>query len=118
MIKKNETHKRLTKKIKKGDKVIVLSGNDKGNVGTILRIMGDKAIVQGINIKTKHMKPTQQRGQGSIIKIERPIHISNLRVCTDENKPVKLKVVVNEQGSRSFYYKIDGQDVLYRTIKK
>jgi large subunit ribosomal protein L24 len=63
------------------------------------------------------MKPTQQ-GKGSIIKIEKPIHISNLRVCTEDNKPIKLRVRSDEQGNRSFYYKIDGEDVLYRTIKK
>ncbi len=111
-------NKRITKKIRKGDKVIVLSGNDKGNSGTILRIMGDKAIVQGINIRTKHMKPTREQGRGSILKIERPVHISNLKVCTEDNNPVKLKVQVNEQGSRSLYYKRNGEDVLYRTIKK
>jgi len=112
------TVKRLTKKIRKGDKVIVLTGNDKGNSGTVLRVIGEKAIVQGINIKTKHMKPTREQGKGSIIKIERPLHISNLRVCTEDNTPVKLKIQVNEQGHRSLFYNKDGVDVLYRTIKK
>lgn len=118
MTNKQNAAKRESKKFKKGDKVIVLSGNDRGNTGTILRILGDKAIVQGVNIRTRHMKPTRQQGKGSIVKIERPVHISNLRVCTEESKPVKLKVRVDEQGNRSFYYKIDGEDVLYRTIKK
>lgn len=107
-----------SKKIRKGDKVIVLSGNDRGQTGSVLRIIGSKAIVQGINIRKKHVKRSEAHPQGGIIEIEGPIHLSNLQVCTDDNKPVKLKVRVDEHGNRALYYKIDGQDVLYRTIKK
>jgi large subunit ribosomal protein L24 len=111
-------NKNTSKKIRKGDKVIVLTGNDRGQTGSVLRIIGNKAIVQGINIRKKHVKRSEANPKGGIVEIERAIHLSNLQVCTDENQPVKLKVRFDEHGNRALYYKIDGQDVLYRTIKK
>ena len=71
------------KRLKKDDKVIVRSGNNKGMTGNIMRLMGDKVVVQGINIRKKHMKPTQQSPKGSIISVERPIHASNVALCVD-----------------------------------
>lgn len=111
-------NKKISKKIRKGDKVIVLSGNDRGQSGTVLKVMGDKAVVQGVNIRKKHVKRTQENPKGGFLDIERPVHLSNLQVCTQDNKPVKLKIRVDEHGNRALYYKIDGQDVLHRTIKK
>lgn len=113
----NESNK-ASKKIRKGDKVIVLAGNDRGQSGSVLRIIGNKAIVQGINIRKKHVKRSEANPKGGIVDIERPIHLSNLSVCTEDNQPVKLKVRIDERGNRAFYYKVDGQEVLYRTIKK
>jgi large subunit ribosomal protein L24 len=107
-----------SKKIRKGDKVIILAGNDRGQTGSVLRIIGNKAIVQGINIRKKHVKRSEANPQGGIVEIEGPIHLSNLQVCTEDNQPVKLKIKHDEKGNRVLYYKIDGQDVLYRTIKK
>lgn len=107
-----------SKKIRKGDRVILLSGNDRGQAGTVLRIMGDKVIVQGINIRKKHVRRSQTNPKGAIVEMEKPVHISNLKVCTEDNQPVKLKVRADEKGKRAFYYKLDGQDVLHRTIKK
>jgi large subunit ribosomal protein L24 len=106
-----------TKKIRKGDKVKAISGNDRGQTGTVLRIIGEKAIVQGINIRKKHVKQTQTQ-KGGIISVERPIHLSNLRVCIQDDKPVKLYVRHNDQGQRELYYKIDGEDILYRAVRK
>jgi large subunit ribosomal protein L24 len=117
MQKMNDT-KNTSKHIRKGDKVIVLSGNDRGQTGSVLRIIGNKAIVQGINIRKKHVKRSEANPQGGIVEIERPIHLSNVQVCTEDNQPVKLKVRRDESGNRVLYYKTDGQDVLYRTIKK
>lgn len=111
-------NQRASKKIRKGDKVIVRTGNDRGQTGSVLRIIGDKAIVQGINIRKKHVKRSEANPKGGIVEIERPIHLSNLQVCNDDNKPVKLQVRIDESGSKALYYKIDGQEVLHRTIKK
>lgn len=108
---------RQTKKIRKGDKVMAMSGNERGQVGQVLKIIDDKAVVQGLNMRKKHVKPSQANPKGSISQFERPIHISNLRVCTEDNKPVKLKVRFDAKGQRELYYKLDGHEVLFRAIK-
>lgn len=68
--------------IKKGDQVMVIAGNHKGEQGEVLRVIVDKqrAIVEGINMNSKHMKPNAENPQGGIVKQEAPIHISNLMV--------------------------------------
>lgn len=105
------------KKIRKGDKVIAISGNDKGQSGTVLRVMGDKVVVQGLNVRKRHMRK-QGNQKGTILELERPIHISNLKLCVGDNKGVKLRVRTNTEGDRELYYKIDGQEVLHRSVKK
>lgn len=107
------------KKIRKGDKVVAITGNHKGQTGTVLSCAGDKIVVQGLNIRKKHVKPTQQNQRGGILELEKAIHVSNLRVCTENDQPVKLKVhVVKKSGERQLVYKADGKEVLYRSLKK
>ena len=67
-------------KIKKGDKVVVISGGSKGKEGEVIRVMpqDNKAIVEGVNMVSKHTKPSAKNPQGGIVKTEAPIHISNL----------------------------------------
>ena len=67
-------------KIKKGDKVVVISGGSKGKEGEVIRVMpqDNKAIVEGVNLVSKHTKPSAKNPQGGIVKTEAPIHISNL----------------------------------------
>ena len=69
-------------KIKKGDKVIVLTGRDKGQKGEVLKVIREenRVVVQGINMATKHQKPTQTGG-GGLEKKELPIHISNVAIA-------------------------------------
>lgn len=66
--------------IKKGDQVIVIAGNDRGMKGRVLEVLPktNRAIVEGINLISKHMKPNAQNTQGGIVEKEAPIHISNL----------------------------------------
>lgn len=68
-------------KLKKGDAVVVISGGQKGQEGVISRIIpaDNKAVVEGVNLVTKHAKPTSEN-PGEIKKIEAPIHISNLAI--------------------------------------
>ena len=68
-------------KIKKGDTVKVLSGNDKGKTGEVLEVVAGKVLVKGINIKTRHVKPRRQGEEGGIIKSEFPIHSRHQSVC-------------------------------------
>ncbi len=107
-----------SKKIRKGDKVIAISGNDRGQTGTVLSCSGEKAIVQGLNVRKKHVKPSQENQRGGIIELEKPIHISNLKVCSAEGKPVKLKVRETKNGERELVYRHDGREVLHRSVKK
>lgn len=103
------------KKIRKGDTVIAIAGNNIGQTGNVLAIDGDKVIVQGLNIRKKAVKKSQAKPEGGFLEIEKAIHVSNLKVCID-GKPVKLKVK-NDQGTRSLYYMNEGKEVTYRKIK-
>ena len=67
-------------KLKTGDKVTVIAGANKGNEGRITKVLGDKVIIEGVNIVTKHIKPKNNNGNGEIVKTEAPIHRSNVKV--------------------------------------
>jgi large subunit ribosomal protein L24 len=79
-------------KIKTGDQVTVISGNDKGKTGTVLQVFPDdnRAVVEGVRMVTKHRKPTQTT-EGGIVKMEARIHISNLMLV---DATVKLPALV------------------------
>ena len=80
-------------KIKKGDTVQVLSGNDKGKTGEVLEIMpkDNKVIVKGVNIRKKHVKPRRQGDEGGIISVESPIHMSKVNVvCPKCGKAARI----------------------------
>ena len=79
-------------KIRKGDKVVVLSGKDKGRTGEVLRVMpkDDKAVVRGVNQVRRHQKQSQSQEGGIIVK-EAPIHLSNLAVADPKDgKPTRV----------------------------
>jgi len=67
-------------KIKKGDQVVVIAGDDKGKVGEVLRVdrSGGKVLVQGVNRVYRHLRPSRQHPQGGRIQKEMPVHISNV----------------------------------------
>jgi len=92
-------------KIKKGDIVQVLSGNYKKKRGEILTVLPKKyrAIVRGINIISKHIKPSAKNSKGRIDKIESSIHISNL-MLVDPNtfKPVKIGKIKNKEDIKKY----------------
>ena len=67
-------------KLKTGDKVTVIAGANKGSEGKIIKVIGDKVIIEGVNIVTKHIKPKNNNGNGEIVKTEAPIHRSNVKV--------------------------------------
>ncbi|MGD2169102.1 MAG: 50S ribosomal protein L24 [Chlamydiota bacterium] len=104
--------------IRKGDKVVVLSGNDKGKVGEVLDRTDDRVLVQGVNLRKKHMKARQQGQSSQIIEMERPIHISNVKISSSDGAPLKLKVKMSQKGSKKLVY-IDGEkEKTFRDIKK
>ena len=75
-------------KIKKGDKVVITAGDHKGSEGKILLVFPDKnkAIVEGVNMVSKHTKPSASNPQGGILQKEAPIHISNLSLIDPKSK--------------------------------
>lgn len=93
-------------KIKRGDKVRVISGSNKGSEGEIVSINSDtnKAIVEGVNIVKKHNKPSAQNPQGGISEKEAPIHISNLSLITPEGKTTRVGFRY-EEGDKVRYSK-------------
>ena len=100
--------------IKKGDTVIVLSGEDKGKTGKVLKVIVDKqrAIVEGVNIVTKSSKPTAKNPQGGFIKVEAPIHISNLSLIDPKSgKPTRIAIKVNADGKKGRIAKKAGEEI-------
>jgi len=89
------------KKICKGDRVIVLSGEDKGKEGVVLKIDASKnrAIVEGVNFVKRHQRPTQKSPQGGIVEKEAPVHVTNLLVvCARCNQGVRTSALKLEDG--------------------
>ena len=83
-------------KIKKGDTVQVLSGNDKGKTGEVLEVIPklQRVIVKGVNIRKKHVKPRKQGEEGGIIPVECSIHSSKVNVvCSKCNKATRLGII-------------------------
>ncbi len=91
-------------KFKKNDQVIIISGNDRGKIGKITKVLGEKLVVEGVNIATFHQKPTSQQ-PGKILKIEKAIHRSNVSHC-ENGKPIKIKFIVESKEGKPFSKKI------------
>lgn len=115
---KNSNKPNAGKTIRKGDKVIAIAGNYRGQVGTVIKRIGDKATVTGLNIKKKHIRKSQENPQGGIVDIEHPMHVSNLCVCDAANQPVKLRKRISKSGEKELFYKDNGKEVLHRSMKK
>ena len=98
--------------IKKGDLVYVNAGVDKGKQGKVLEVLPEeeRAIVEGINMVSKHTKPNAKNPQGGIIKKEAPIHISNLNVVDPSTgKPTKIGRKKDEKGNMVRFAKKSGE---------
>ena len=91
-------------KVKKGDTVQVLSGNDAGKKGEVLSVIPkeNKVVVKGINIRKKHVKPRKQGEQGGIIPAEVAIPAAKVEVvCPKCGKPTRVGYLVNEKGEKT-----------------
>ncbi len=100
--------------IKKGDTVYVLSGEDKGKQGRVLSVLVSKerAIVEGVNFVSKSTKPSAKHPQGGIIKMEAPVHISNLSLIDPKSgKPTRVGTRKNEKGETVRYSKKSGEEI-------
>ena len=98
-------------KIKKGDRVIVTAGRDKGKIGEVLKILtkDNRAVVQGINIFKRHQRPTQASA-GGIVEKETAIHISNLsHIDPKDDKPTRVGYKFLEGGRKVRFARRSGE---------
>ena len=100
-------------RIRKGDQVIVTAGSDKGKTGEVIRVAGDKVVVQNVKIIKRHTKANPQAGQaGGIIEREAPIHVSNvmlLNPVTGKCEKVGFKVL--EDGRKLRVFRSSGEAI-------
>ncbi|MBO8427664.1 MAG: 50S ribosomal protein L24 [Firmicutes bacterium] len=97
-------------KLKKGDKVVVIAGKDKGKVGVIQRAYPklNKVVVEGVNIHKKHQKPTQQNPNGSIVEMYSPIDVSNVMYYDNKTKKgTRIGYKFDKDGNKVRYQKIN-----------
>ena len=100
--------------IKKGDIVFVNTGEDKGKTGRVLQVLvaDQRAVVEGVNMVSKHTKPNAKNPQGGIEKKEAPIHISNLNVVDPKSgKATHISRKLNAEGSLVRYSKKSGEEI-------
>ncbi len=92
----------MPKHVRKGDTVIVTSGDHKGVTGEITEVLtkSDQVIVKGVNLRTKHIRPTQLNPKGGIVQIEAPLHISKVSPVVD-GKPTRVRFETAEDGTKT-----------------
>ena len=99
--------------IKKGDKVVVTTGQHKGKQGDVLKILREenRALVQGVNMVTRHLKPSAQHPEG-IVKKEASIHVSNLaHIDVESGKPSRMGVKILKDGQKVRVLKRSGKQI-------
>ncbi len=103
----------MAAKIRKGDRVMVLAGKDKGQIGEVLRVMPreSRVVVQGINIVTRHQKPGQLEA-GGIKRFEAPLHVSNVaHIDPRDGKPTRVGFRTDEHGRKTRFAKRSGESI-------
>jgi large subunit ribosomal protein L24 len=100
-------------KIKTGDNVVVLAGDHKGSEGKVMRVITEKnkAIVEGVNMVSKHEKPNTKNPQGGIVKKEAPIHISNLALIDPKSKKA-TRVGFKMEGDKKVRFSKKSNEVI------
>ena len=103
---------RIKMHVRKGDTVQVISGKNKGKTGEVLRIQPNenRIVVQGINLRTRHVKPTQEGEMGRIITEEAPLHVSNVMLYSIAKKvSSRIEIVVEKDGTKKRRLKKTGE---------
>ena len=98
-------------KIKKNDDVIIIAGKDKGNRGSVLRVLEDKLLVSGVNKVKKHQKPNPVKGvSGGIVEMEMPIHVSNVAIYNAATKKAdRIGTKLLDDGRKVRVFKSNGE---------
>jgi large subunit ribosomal protein L24 len=101
-------------KIRQNDEIIVIAGKDKGSVGTVIKVLGAKVIVEGYNLVKKHIRPNPQEGiQGGIEEKEMPMSISNVAIYNPITKKAdRIGVRVNDKGVKERFFKSNGETLV------
>ncbi|MCC6579954.1 MAG: 50S ribosomal protein L24 [Phycisphaeraceae bacterium] len=91
----------MARHVRKGDLVYIRTGDDRKTVAKVLRVMPgeQKVLVEGVNVKVRHIKPSQQNPQGGTIEKEMPIHISNVSPVSD-GRPTRVRFESREDGAK------------------
>lgn len=89
-------------RVKKGDKVVVIAGANKGQSGNVLKVIPetDRVIVEGVNRVKRHQKPTPHNPQGGIIEKEAAIHVSNVMPVDDKDNRTRVRIQKNDDGKK------------------
>ncbi len=90
-------------RIRKDDDVVVIAGKNKGSHGKVLKVLldDDRVVIQGVNIVTKHVKPSRANPQGGITKVEAPIHLSNVMLVDPKSgDPTRVRYQTLESGTK------------------
>ncbi len=100
-------------KIKSGDNVVVIAGDHKGSEGKVMRVYSEKnkAIVEGVNLVSKHEKPSAKNPQGGIVKKEAPMHISNLALIDPKSKKA-TRVGFKMEGDKKVRFSKKSNEVI------
>jgi len=109
---KSKVQVRLKMRIKKGDTVQVITGKDKGKTGEVLRTLPyeNRVVVQGINLRTRHVKPTQEGETGRIVTEEASLHSSNVMLYSSTKKVAsRVEIVVDANGTKKRRLKKTGE---------
>ena len=109
---KPKSTKRIKMRIRKGDTVQVINGKDKGKTGEVIQTlpMQNRVVVQGINLRTRHVKPTQEGESGRIVTEEASLHASNVMIFSKEKKVAsRIELVVEKDGTKKRRLKKTGE---------
>jgi large subunit ribosomal protein L24 len=92
----------MAAKIKKGDRVVILAGKDKGRQGAVLKVLPkeERVVVEGLNMVQRHTRPSQTDPQGGIKNKEASLHLSNVAVVDSKGKPTRVGFKINDDGKK------------------
>lgn len=99
-------------KLKISDEVVVISGSSKGKTGKIksINLKTNMVLVEGVNLKVKAVKPTQENSQGGLTQVERPLHRSKIAfICQKTKKPTRVGIKLLSDGSKARFSKKSGE---------
>ena len=107
--------------VKKGDTVEIIAGDSKGSTGRVLRVMPDKkrVVVEGLNLAYKHVRPSQRNPQGGRIRVEQPVHLSNvLPVSPKSSRGSRVRFELGKNGEKK-RIAMDGSEIgVVKRVKK